>query len=126
ARKEFDKAAEAARRALERNPAHLDARYELGLALLGAGRNAEAAPVLQAVVDRDRFFDSDDALFALGRAQQGTGDLAGARASLEELAERRGRPEILYELAVMQGLSGDRPAACRSLQRIIDEAEMVP
>ena len=126
ARKDFDKAAEAARRALERNPDHLDARYELGLALLGAGRNAEAAPVLQAVVSRDRSFDSDDALFALGRAQQGAGDLAGARASLEELAERRGRAEILYELAVVQGLVGDRTAACRSLQRIIDEAELVP
>ena len=81
--------------------------------------------MLLAVVDRDRSFDSDDALFALGRAQQGKGDLAGARASLEELAERRGRPEILYELAVVQGLVGDRPAACRSLQRIIDEAELV-
>jgi tetratricopeptide (TPR) repeat protein len=126
ARKEFDKAADAARRALERNPDNLDARYELGLSLLGAGRNTEAVPVLQALVDRDRSFDSDDALFALGRAQQGAGDLAGARASLEELAERRGRAEILHELAVVQGLVGDRPAACRTLQRIIDEAELVP
>jgi tetratricopeptide (TPR) repeat protein len=126
ARKDYDKAAEAARRALERNPADVDSRYELGLSLLGAGRHAEAAPVLHAVVERDRSYDSDDALLALGRAQQGAGDLPAARASLEELAERRGRPEILYELAVVQGLLGDRPAAMRSLQRIVDEAELVP
>jgi hypothetical protein len=126
ARKEFARAAEAAQRAVERSPDALDARYELGLALLGAGRHAEAVPALQAVVARDRSYDTDDALLALARAQQGASDLPGARASLEELAERRGRPEILYDLAVVAGLLGDREAAMRSLQRIVDEAELVP
>ena len=78
------------------------------------------------MVEHDRSYDSDDAIFALGRAQQGAGDLPAARASLEELAERRARPEILYDLAVVQGLLADRPAAMRSLQRIVDEAELVP
>jgi hypothetical protein len=126
ARKDFGKAAEAAQRAVDRNPKDVDARYELGLALLGAGRFADATPALQAVVDRDRSYDTDYALLALSRAQHGTGDLAGARASLEELAERRARPEILYDLAVVQGLLADGPAAARSLQRIVDEAELVP
>jgi len=126
ARNDFAKAAEAAQRAVDRNPNDVNARYELGLALLGAARHAEAVPVLQAVVERDRSYDSDDALFALSRAQQGAGDLPAARASLEELSERRARPEILYDLAVVQGLLADRPAAARSLQRIIDEAELVP
>jgi len=78
------------------------------------------------VVDKDRSYDTDDALFALTRAQQGAGDLPAARANLEELAGRRGRPEILYDLATVQGLLGDREAALRSLHRIIDEAELVP
>jgi hypothetical protein len=126
ARRDFAKAAEAAQRAVERNPRDLDARYELGLALLGARRNAEAAPVLLSVVEENRSFDTDNALLALGRAQQGAGDLAAARASFEELASRRARPEILYDLATVQGLTGDRDAAMRSLQRIVDDAELVP
>ena len=126
ARKDYPKAAEAAQRALDRKPADVDARYELGLALLAANRHAEAVSALQAVVAHDRSYDSDNAILALGRAQQGAGDIPGARASLEELAERRARPEILYDLAVVQGLCGDRAAAMRSLQRIVDEAEMVP
>lgn len=126
ARGDCVKAAEAAQRAVERNPRDLDARYELGLALLGAGRNGEAAPVLQSVVEQNRSFDTDNALLALGRAQHGAGDLVAARASFEELASRRARPEILYDLATVQGLTGDRDAAMRSLQRIVDDAELVP
>jgi tetratricopeptide (TPR) repeat protein len=126
ARGEFAKAAEAAQRAIERNPQALDSKYELGLSLLGAGRFAEALPALQAVLERDPGYASDEALFALARCQQGMGDLAAARLSLEALAERRARPEILYDLATVQGLLGDRPAAMRSLQRIVDEAELVP
>jgi hypothetical protein len=126
ARKQYPKATEAAQRAVERKPGDLDALYELGLALLGAGRPAEAATPLGAVVEKNRSYDTDNALFALARAQRGAGDLPAARKSFEELAERRARPEILYELAVVQGQLADRPAAMRSLQRIIDEAELVP
>jgi hypothetical protein len=94
--------------------------------LLGAGRAAEAAPVLKSVVEQNRSFDTDNALLALARALYGAGDLPAARASFEELAERRARPEILYDLAMVQGLLGDRAAAMRSLQRIVDDAELVP
>jgi len=126
ARKDFAKAAEAAQRSVDRNPTDVNARYELGLALLGGARYVEAMAALRAVIERDRSYDSDDALLALSRAQHGAGDLPGARASLEELSERRARPEILYDLALVQGLMGDRAAAGRSLQKIIDEAELVP
>lgn len=126
ARKDFVKAAEAAQRAVERNPRDLDAKYELGLSLLAAGRAAEAAPVLKSVVEQNRSFDTDNALLALARALYGAGELAAARARFEELAERRARPEILYDLAMVQGLLGDRTAAMSSLQRIVDEAELIP
>ncbi|HLA76375.1 MAG TPA: tetratricopeptide repeat protein [Vicinamibacteria bacterium] len=126
ARQDFAKAAEAAARAVERTPGSLDARYELGLAHLGAKRYPEAAQALKAVVERDRSFDTDDALYALAKAQMGAADLGGARASLEELSTRRARPEILFDLATVQGLTGDRESARRALQRILDEAELVP
>jgi tetratricopeptide (TPR) repeat protein len=126
ARGEHLKAADAAHRAVERSPASVEARYELGLALLGAERWADAADALRSVVDEDRTFDSDSALFALSKAQHASGDFEAARASLEELAQRRARPEILYDLAALQGRLGDREPAVRTLQRIVDEAELVP
>jgi tetratricopeptide (TPR) repeat protein len=125
-RKDYARAADAARRAVERDPASLDAQYELGLAFLSAGRYAEAREALAAVIARNRCFDSDDALFALAKAEIGAGDCVSARADLEELAGRRGRPEILYELAGAQAVLQDREAALRSLQRIVDEAVLVP
>ena len=126
ASKDYERAAEAARRAVERDPESLDAQYELGLALLMAQRFSEAREALALVVERDRHFDSDDALFALAKSQVGARDDAAARACLEELAERRARPEILYELAGTQARLRDREAALRSLQRIVDEAVLVP
>lgn len=126
ARNDFGKAAEAAQRAVDRTPAALDARYELGLALLGANRYADAVTALKSVVEQDRSFDTDDALFALAKAQVAAKDLEGARVSLEDLATRRARPEILFDLATVQGLTGDREGARRALQRIIDEAVLVP
>jgi hypothetical protein len=126
ARGQFAKAAEAGARALERDGQSIDAHYERGLALLGSSRHGDAVPHLRAVVDKDRGYQSGDALFALGRAQEGLGDFAAARQSLEALAQTSSRPEVLFLLARVQGLTGDREAALRSLKRIVDEAEYVP
>src|SRR3989442_654060 len=126
ARKEFSKAAEAAGKALLHDPQSRDARYELGLALLGTGRPAEAVPHLREVVATDRFFDTGDALFALAEAEKASGDFPGARADFEELSGRSGRPEILYSLAEVQARLGDRESAAQSLRRIVEEADLVP
>ena len=125
-RKEFPKAAEAAEKALTRDPKSRDARYELGLALLGTGRPAEAVPHLREVVATDRFFDTGDALFALAEAEKASGDFPRARADFEELSGRSGRPEILYALAEVQARLGDRESAAQSLRRIVEEADLVP
>ena len=125
-RKEFPRAAEAAGRALQHDPKSRDARYELGLALLGTGRPAEAVPHLREVVATDRFFDTGDALFALAEAEKASGDFPGARADFEELSGRSGRPEILYSLAEVQARLGDREGAAQSLRRIVEEADLVP
>jgi hypothetical protein len=126
ARGQFAKAADAGQQAVRRDPNAVDARYELGLALLGCRRPGEAVEHLRSVVARDRAYQSGDALFALAQAQEGSGDVPGARESLEALAGSSGRPEILFLLARVQGLMGDRAAAVRSLKRIIDEADYVP
>lgn len=126
ARRQFSKAADAGREAIRREPSNVEARYELGLALLGSGRPGDAVEHLQVVVAKDRAYQSGDALHALAQAQEGSGDVAGARASLEALAGSSGRPEILFGLARLQGLMGDRDAAVRSLRRIVEEAEYVP
>jgi hypothetical protein len=120
------KAVGAASQALEHQPANLEARYERALALVQLGCPSEARAELERVVAVERGFDSDNALFALAHLQRGTGDDAAARATLEELASRSARPEILYECAAVQARLGDRAAAAENLHRIIAEAEGVP
>jgi hypothetical protein len=71
-------------------------------------------------------YDTGNALYALARAQRDAGDLAAARSTLEELEGQSSRPEILYDRAIIEGQLGNREAAARCLQRIIDEAEYVP
>jgi len=126
ARGKFALAVDAARKALERDPTDITARYELGRGLLGAGLPKEAVTAFQDVLAKDRWFDTGDALLALAKAQDAAGDSAAARATFEELAEKTTRPEVLYHLATLQVAAGEREAASVSLQRIIDEADYVP
>jgi hypothetical protein len=125
-RHQTDRAVDAARKALEHDPESLEARYELGLGLGELDHHDEARAELERVVAAEPTFDSDGALFALARAQQGTGQHVAARRSLETLASRSARPEILFECATVQARLGDRAAAAQNLHRIIAEAEDVP
>jgi hypothetical protein len=125
-RKEYAKAVEAAQNAVDRDPSNVDAQYELANALVDAQRPADALAPLEPVLRRDRSFDGERALFLLSRAQLARNEAAAARATLEEVATRSSRPEYLYELATLQAADGDREAAARTLQRIIQEAEIVP
>jgi tetratricopeptide (TPR) repeat protein len=125
-RNDFARAASAARKAVERDGGHLDARYELGQALLGAGQFKEAAEMLESVVRVDRTHDKDYALYALAQAHVASGDPAAARPLLAELEGRSSRPPVLYDRAVLEAQMGDRETAARCLRRILDEAEYVP
>lgn len=125
-RRQLPKAIDAARKGVEHDPKSLDARYELGLALVESGQHEEAKVELAQVVEADPTRDSNHALFALAVAQRGTGDMGAARASLETLVSRSARPEHLYECATVQALHGDRAAAAENLHRIVAEAEDVP
>ena len=125
-RRQLDQAIDAARKGLEHDPTHVEARYELGLALLEGGHHEEARPELEKVAATEATLDSDRVLFVLARAQQGCGDDEAAGVSLETLAARSGSPEVLFECAVVQARLGDRAAAAEKLQRIITEAEEVP
>jgi hypothetical protein len=125
-RRQLDKAIDAARKGLEHDPTHLEARYELGLALEEGGHHAEARATLEQVAATEDTFDSDRILFVLGKVQQACGDAAAARQSLETLAARSGNPEVLFECAVVQARLGDRAAAVENLQRIVTEAQEVP
>jgi hypothetical protein len=125
-RRSFPEAVEAAQKAVQRTPRDPDALHELGRALLEVGRAAEAEGPLKIVCDKDPSYDKGDALLALAQAQEGAGKPADARASLELLAQRSARPEVLYHMARLQASLGDATTARASLQRIIDEAEFAP
>jgi hypothetical protein len=126
ARGRFSHAADAARKAIDRDPASLDGRYELGLALFGARRYRDALAPLAAVVEREPRFDSDRAPITLARVQRKIGDAPAARGTLERLAEKSGRPEVLLDLARVQKQMGDRTAGAETLRRLLREAEAVP
>jgi hypothetical protein len=125
-RRQLDEAVDAARKALEHDPSHLGARYELGRALLEGSRHEEARNELEKVAAAEPTHDSDRVLFALARSQQGGGDDEAACTALETLAARSADPEVLFECAVVQARLGDRAAAAENLQRIMTEAEEVP
>lgn len=126
ARKQYPRAVEAARKAVERDAASLDSQYELAQSLVAAGRLAEARAPLERVVEKSRSYDSETALFTLAKSLLAAGDLAAAHAALQEVAGRSSRPEFLYEHASVLGRLGQRDEAARVLQRIISEAELVP
>lgn len=126
ARADYGRAVEAGRKALERNGSSLEARYELGRALLGAGQFKEAAETLEAVVAVDRTHDKDEALYALAQARVAAGEREAARPLLAEVESRSSRPAVLYDRAVLEAQMGDRETAARCLRRILDEAEYVP
>ncbi len=119
-------AAEAARRALAKNPGDFEARYLLGRALLASGRSREAFEPLSQVVEEKPDHAIGEALFALARACSGSGDLAAARRHLERLAERSSRADFLYDLASVELALGDRVAARTTLRRIVDDYVFVP
>jgi len=126
ARKQYPRAVEAARNAVERDASSVDAHYELAQSLIATGRGAEAVESLQQVIATDRSFDSEAALFALAKIHLKSGDFEAARAELEEIANRSSRPEYLYELAVALGKLGHREEAAHVLQRIIGESAVLP
>ena len=125
-RSEFTSAVSAARRAVEKAPSDPEARYELGMGLLGGQHAKEAAEVLAALVQRDPKYASGDALWGLARAQEMAEDLPGARRSLELLMHQSERPEVLFALASVQARLGDAEAARHNLNRIVEEAQLVP
>ena len=125
-RRQLPKAIDAARKGLEHDPKSVEARYELGVGLEESGRHEEAREELVQVVEQDPTHDNDNALFALARAQQGSGKDEEARTSLETLVSRSARPEVLFECAAVQARLGDRAGAAENLHRIIAEAEAVP
>ena len=126
ARGRFAETVDAARQALARDPADTSAIYERGRGLLGSGRPQEAVGAFEEVLAKDRWFDTGDALLALAKSQEAAGDLPSARRTYEELSEKSSRPEVIFHLATLQADAGEREAAAKSYQRIIDEGEYVP
>ncbi|MBL8754070.1 MAG: tetratricopeptide repeat protein, partial [Planctomycetes bacterium] len=112
-----------AKRRVERNPADLSARFDLGQSLLAAGDvDAAIAELQQAVKDPRK---KTEALFALGRAFQqknlpelalGQFDKALAAAGSGVLAK-----EALYEMGGICEALGKRDDALRHFTRILEQ-----
>ncbi len=112
-----------ARRRVERNPADLGARFDLGLGLLAAGDvDAAIAELQQAVKDPRK---KNDALFAMGRAfqQKNLPDLALGQFDKAMQAAGSGMlaKEALYEMGTISLAIGKRDDALRHFTRILEQ-----
>jgi TolB-like protein/Tfp pilus assembly protein PilF len=110
-------------RALELNPRHGLATWNLGICLVGLGRNDDAVSVLERASDRD----TDGAGVMLG-VQAWTNAVAGrddrARQLLVELRDRaRYRHVPRYTLAWTLGVLGDVGAALDEYERSVEERD---
>jgi tetratricopeptide (TPR) repeat protein len=112
-----------ARRRVERNPADLGARFDLGSGLLAAGDvDAAIAELQQAVKDPRK---KNEALFALGRAFQKKNLPELALGQFDKALQAAGSgvlaKEALYEMGgICQGL-GKREDALRHYTRILEQ-----
>jgi TolB-like protein/Flp pilus assembly protein TadD len=119
----FVEAEKPLRRALELNPRHGLATWNLGICLVGLGRNDDALSVLDRASDRD----TDGAGVMLG-VQAWTNAVAGreeqARRLLIELHDRaRYRHVPRYTLAWTLGILGDIEEALDQYERSVEERD---
>lgn len=101
------------------------ARYYRGEALYALGRKAESAQEYQSAYDAETAGPlADAALFGLAWSKRDTGDAAGARASMEELARRfpasEYLPEALLLLAAVKREGGDLNGALQDARTVAD------
>jgi tetratricopeptide (TPR) repeat protein len=112
-----------ARRRVERNPADLAARYELGVGLLDAGETDAAIAELQQAVKDPR--KKTDAMFKLGRAfqQKGLSDLALGQfeKALQTAGSGPMAKEALYQMGLICEEQGKRDDALRHFARILEQ-----
>ncbi len=112
-----------ARSRVERNPADLQLRFELGEILLSAGEHREALPELQRA--RQNPNARLKAMNALGRCYRELGMYDLAARQLEEAArEIHGmdatKKEIIYNLGLVYEKMGDRPKALDCMKQIYE------
>ena len=112
-----------ARRRVERNPADLGARFELGSGLLDSGELDDAIAELQQAVKDPR--KKTDAMFLLGRAfqQKGLPDLALGQFEKALAATSSGprQKEALYEMGVICETRGNKEDALRYFTKLLEQ-----
>jgi tetratricopeptide (TPR) repeat protein len=112
-----------ARRRVERNPADLGARFDLGASLLAVGETDAAIAELQQGVKDPR--KKNEALFLLGRAFQQKNLLELALGQFDKAAQAAGSgvmaKEALYEMGGICQAMGKREDALRHFTRILEQ-----
>jgi tetratricopeptide (TPR) repeat protein len=113
--RKYDEALQHFRRALDREPDHVEALYYSGVALIALGKPAEAAPLLE----RARRQSPDEASinFQLGLAYFALEDYARAQPLLEEVFARDpGLDALGYYVGYLRYRRGDHQGALRAFR----------
>lgn len=119
-RRQFDRAAEAYRRALERDPDDPRALWSVGRAAIQAGDLAEAKTRLEKLMGIDREYRTGAAALDYGRVLIGLGEFDAAKAHLGADLKRRGDPEarLLFARALLE--QGNTEEARARLDALLD------
>lgn len=119
-RRQFARAAEAYRLALERDPEDIRAHYSVGRATLHEGKLDEARTHLSQVIAIDPQYRTGDAALAYGRVLIDLGEYDRAKVHLTADLRRRGDPEarLLLARAILEG--GDIDEATSRLEALLD------
>ena len=123
--RQYDRAVEACRKALELDPNFAPALPILGVALQKTGRFAEAVAELEKAVKID---DSPTSLEMLGGAYAAWGKKEDAKRVIRMLTERSARRYVCpYEIATVYAGLGDKDAAFNKLENAVEErADCIP
>lgn len=119
AEKQYDKAEEALKKSVAKNPKNSKAQLDLGRSLLFNGKPADAVSPLQIAA---KSADKSSALYYLGLAQLQTKDYSGAIGSLTEATKSNpDDAKLFYNLGLAhEGSLGDSASGMEAYQPAID------
>jgi tetratricopeptide (TPR) repeat protein len=113
--KKYEEALQHLRRALEREPGHVEALYYSGVALIALGRSAEAVPLLEQA--RQTSPDEASINFQLGLAYFALEDYVRAQPLLEDVFARDpGLDALGYYVGYLRYRRGDNQGALRAFR----------
>jgi tetratricopeptide (TPR) repeat protein len=122
----LDKADEAYRKSLERDPEDIDARAHFGQCLLREGKPAEARPWLEAVCAENPNHDYGHSMMALAETLMALGETPAAIATWQKVTEQHQYPRAKVQLAELYAANNQPELARAEIKDVIADDAHAP